>query len=289
MALTKHSKFGWIGTEFFDSTEAAAKAAAERGKGRESGTKAWYGATFEECLDRIVNGWKDGIQYLKSYDDSLLNPVQTNGNRWGNDVAGAYPLVPAFIAGDPMNMRRRKPSLTAKGAVRVFVSVAYSASFSNKEVAIRGAVIAELVTKLSITRPVELYVFAEMTGSAENDHKQNADNWQTSVIRIGMSPINIGVIAQALVNVSTLRRLMFAIGRYEGNIGWAGNDAYQFEDKQHDSYQAVWRDRLGAGPDDLILGGCTSANSSGAKMIADPKGWLNTQLVRYGLKTSEAI
>jgi hypothetical protein len=69
----------------------------------------WYGGvTFDEACQLAIHG---DVKLVEKSDALLAKferyAFETAGKGWRNDVTGGLPDVPAFIAGHPLNMRRR--------------------------------------------------------------------------------------------------------------------------------------------------------------------------------------
>ena len=60
--------------------------------------------------------------------------VQVLFPTWEQDIAGAFPDVPAFLAGDPQCMRRMANQVSDTRPIRIFVGMASSCTFSSEQV-----------------------------------------------------------------------------------------------------------------------------------------------------------
>ena len=75
----------------------------------------WYGtATYAEAETLANEGWEEGRARVRSELERAtviqqFNPAPT----WQADVAGAYPIVPLAVAGDPCNMVTTYPTEAA--------------------------------------------------------------------------------------------------------------------------------------------------------------------------------
>lgn len=152
-------------------------------------------------------------QVLAAMRDGLPAP---NLPRWERTVAGALPVVGAYMSGSPRAMMGRRPSQATP--VRVVASVAASQGWSAEEVAKRGAAVAALVARLSASRPVELWISCELR---TDDHVARAYR-----VRIPSAPLDVDRVAHALCSIEVLRKLFFTLshgraGEKDGCLGWA--------------------------------------------------------------------
>lgn len=101
-------------------------------EGRAAAGDSWYqdyyeagsvqfrqSASLQEAADLCRNGWPDGARRVSELRDKInaANPMGPRLIKWS--VAGAYPSIPRYLAGDPLHMRqldsaklRRRPVMT---------------------------------------------------------------------------------------------------------------------------------------------------------------------------------
>ena len=127
-----------------------------------------------------------------------------------DDVCGAYPNVPAFIAGHPLSMRRRERRQDEAAPLAIIVDLATSGTITADQIQTRGATILALVRALSAKRPVELWAGCLM----------NADTGTHCVAtfaRIETAPLDLATAAYVLTSASFPRRICYAIKRKHTN------------------------------------------------------------------------
>jgi hypothetical protein len=231
--------------------------------------------------------WNRGVATLPEFSTLLQHGDKTLENRvkgvWERyniaptrgivkarirDVAGGSPSVPAYLAGDPHCMKRRAP-IIASAPVRVFASIGCSMGIEADDVEKHGVLIAALVYRLALTRPVELYATTEYDvapfGSSENI---------LTAIKLATRPLNLSRITTMLAHPASQRTLMFAVSDIKNNhnIGWAFGKR-PFEDGNTDFYKEAW----GCRKDDLFIPGVHLEDP----LLRDPKGWLERTLALY--------
>jgi hypothetical protein len=252
----------------FDSTAELADYAnslKSRGQGGGSDT-AWYGGM---SWDAAVKAAREGDLGNVEASDALLSKfehlaLETHGKAWRNDVTGALPNVPAFIAGHPLNMRRRTRLESAAAPIAVIVDVTASAGVSAKNITTRGAAILALVRILATRRPVELWACAS-TG-ADSDR-----NGIHVAARLATAPMDLGTAAFALTHAAYLRRLGFAIGHEQG---FAGGWPYGSHHSNPDVMPAVMAPAFSHVGETL----CIEPMRGWDAIAAEPETWLENKL-----------
>lgn len=231
--------------------------------------------------------WNRGVATLPEFSSLLQHGDKTLENRvkgvWERyniaptrglvkarirDVAGGSPSVPAYLAGDPRCMKRRAP-IIASAPVRVFASVGCSQGIEADDVEKHGVLIAALVYRLALTRPVELYATTEYDVAPFG----SGDNILTA-IKLATRPLNLSRITTMLAHPASQRTLMFAVADTDDNhsIGWAFGKR-PFEDGNTDFYKEAW----GCRKDDLFIPGVHLEDP----LLHDPKGWLERTLAIF--------
>lgn len=211
----------------------------------------------------------EGRLSLVPQAEALLSQIETSGliargaPLYVNDVAGAFPNVPAFLSGQPECMFRRgeAETLSEQSPMTVYVDCCASAGVSAKKLQARGIAILALILALSERRPIDLYVFASLG---------EYDVATVPVVRIEARPLDIAAASYALTAAAFLRQMCMGWatpGGYRG--GWAfGLVPTNF------AHQAHMRTILGAEEQDLVI----HAAFSGDELVDKPLEWLKAQL-----------
>jgi hypothetical protein len=194
----------------FDSLSDLHAFLKRNGKARGAGVDdKWAGGSWETALNRCIVGNMD----LVAKSDALLDKfedvsVETPKKGWRNDIVGARPNVQAFLAGNPMSMRRRTQEDSAFSPVTVFVNTAASAMFDPEDVLKRGIAVLAFVRLLSMRRPVELYV-----GFVSQSYDKKVS---TQAIRVDTTPLDLARAAFMLGDVCFMRQLMINLSYHNG-------------------------------------------------------------------------
>lgn len=119
----------------------------------------WYGSTYHEFKQRIETGHNalvaDSDKHLALIEDQV---PMSRGWRNVDDVVGAVPNVPAFLAGHPQCMRRRQRTMRDTAPLAIYMDLTSSAGIDAEDVQKRGVVLLALTRLLVEHRPVELWV-----------------------------------------------------------------------------------------------------------------------------------
>jgi hypothetical protein len=103
-------------------------------------------------IEMAPHGWLDGIERVSKLREkiSLSHPTAKQATR--HDVAGAYPIVPRAVAGNPLHMRRIETSRTRKRPVVTLVTnISGNCMIPNKCFTNRAGVVAAIVDMIEAT------------------------------------------------------------------------------------------------------------------------------------------
>lgn len=247
--------------EFFDSLPKDAKKAR--------GAENWNGnQTYSQARKMLWQGDSDAVERSEKLLDQMeASGIELQTEYWDNDLAGAIPCIPSYLAGSPESMRRLVESTSETSPVKIFTSVCLSGGFSASEIEKRGTAILALVRKLSLIRPVELHIYADMHGRATDDTGDCA----IPVIKLDTAPLDLTTVSYALANPGFLRQLCFAWGDargFDGAWAWRGSPA---------TYTTRIREVLKAETQDMVINGAYLSDD----LMRNPLKWVNDQVVKY--------
>lgn len=195
----------------------------------------WNGnVTFDGAINLAYQGWPEGrSKIVKTLDAATYlqkNAVRPSINL---DVAGAYPIVPLAIAGDPAAMVDiGDVSAQARPIVRIWLNIGASVGVSETHLINRGVAILSHVDRLENEgKSVEV----TLVYSAFRD-KSGGDGLITKIIakRAG-EPLEIDRLAFALAHPAMVRRLMFRLLEQAPDLQYlSGNYGYPGDIKRTD-------------------------------------------------------
>lgn len=156
----------------------------------------WHGDTTVDFRRKAEVGDEKLVAESEKFLASVENQIPLSRG-WVNvdDVVGAIPNVPAFLAGHPQHMRRRQRMAKDNSPLTIFMDLTSSAGIDAKDVTKRGVVLLALTRMLVEHRPVELWV-----GTAKDQgYGSGCAAWKidTSPLDLARSAYHIGAAAMA--------------------------------------------------------------------------------------------
>ena len=165
--------------------------------------KGFAGATIPEALDRAING----NPALVPASDKLLarleaiNPPTSAWETQGA-VAGGVANVPAYLAGQPVNMRLRRRVENQGAPLAILIDLTVSAGVDHQTILRRGAATFALVRAAAAKRPVTLLVCCAL---------RMGDDDICATIPIDTAPLDLARAAWALGAPEMLRAVLFNV------------------------------------------------------------------------------
>jgi hypothetical protein len=229
----------------------------------------WMGGgqfTAEKAVECATMGIPDNVELIKAERRRAERlDVQVIYPSWQADICGAFPDVPSYLAGDPMNMRRLVNQVTETRPVRIFVGMASSCTFSAEQLAKRGALIAALALQLSKTRAVSVYA---INSGSTRKHARDGGYYDWSIMVKLPATLSASDMSYWLCHQASVRGLLYACERwFSGPLSWP-SDTFDL--------QRLW----GAGPQDLCIGFPIAASVPEAMMLSNPDKWMREALTR---------
>lgn len=242
---------------------------------------AWAGASAAATLVRAVSGHAP----LTAVCDRLLERMEsatdfaTARSVTVAAVAGGVPCVPAYLAGNPLSMRRRLRVLDDTAPLAVVVDMGVSASVQHDTIQRRGAAAVALVRLLAAVRPVSLWA---VTGQQISRHSDKAAN-AAFAVRLETAPLDVARAAWLLCAPEAFRRGAFAACQAIGGDA-TGRDV-NWLDNSHTRHHDLMRDCIPAltGHSDFVL--VPSLITAGATQFATDAtavAWVQEQLAQHG-------
>lgn len=245
-----------------DAGEAANVLGAAHGRSGNAGG-AWYGG---ESLADAVRYARMGNERLVSAAEEVLaqidGDIETRGHERQASMCGAYPVVPEFLAGHPMCMRRNVT--VERGPVRLIMDTTSSGMITAEALHKRGAVLLALTLLLAAEgRPVELHwtCALDAPGGA-----------CAVVVRCPTQPVNLGVCCHLLTSQAWTRGLGY--GYLMSTFGASG--AWPFNTPPCAAVTLAMREAYAMNPEDIYIPGISVYDA----LVNDPVTWINQQLAK---------
>lgn len=270
-AKTDHFRLGTL-SEFLDLAEKVpANVHTKEGCGSTwSGGLPWK-TTMGFCHNGDLSSVAKSDKLLSKLD---MFPAPTARHTWIDDVTGAFPNVPAYLAGQPLNMRRKVKQDNEFQPLAVVVNLLSSASVKASDVHARGIAILALVRALTAKRPVELWVGVTSQGKTSSESA-------SVYFRIETAPLDLARAAHLISHPSISRALAYSIlyDKFEvpSGIPFAYGAGMRGDDAQKVFHQTIAH----AFPhmsDVLAIPMLHGADQT----VSDPVAWIQEKVRHYG-------
>jgi hypothetical protein len=235
--------------------------------------------TLQSTCTKIVRGDNSRV----AMSDELLTKLEAvhaprQKFKWEHSVAGAKVDIGRFLAGDPLNMKRRIKRPTDEAPLAIIADVMISAGITAEQQAARGAAVLALVRALSDIRPITLYAFSGLDSSTGG---------QYNVIRMDTQPLDLSRASFLLQSAGVARCAAFAIAHH---YGFRGRWPYKRSvgagvAKNSPLYRDHIRDILaGIVPEEQFLYVASGylMDEHVPNLDKHPEQWLNEMIKRFG-------
>ncbi len=193
--------------------------------------------------------------------------------RCTDSIIGALPNIPAYLSGNPCNMRLRRRVTLDSAPLAIVVDLTSSAAIKNKDLERRGAAILALVRILSQRRPIELWA-----GTGLN----RGDGATLAYFKIDTAPLDLARAAYALIDPAVSRGLGYGVC-YTHGYDCGGSWPFQNHAKWRDHGHKILREIIPHNSEVLFLAPLLNSDDS----ISNPAKWLSDMIARFGGDTVE--
>jgi hypothetical protein len=242
------------------------------------------GLSVQKAIDYCFTGDTSAVPasdlLLSKMEEHILMP--STRALWTDDVAGAFPNIPAFIAGQPLNMRTRVKHQIDSAPLAIMVDLGISAAISAAQVSNRGTAILALVRALSAHRPIELWA---MDFGAADEGGMGLPNCVVVAARISTTPLDLSTASYALTHPAFVRQVLFSLETKYHNFvgGWPFRLNRALSRHEMEVLCAPMWPHVS---ETLALPGLHVADQS----MRDPEAWLKRQLSEHDpLKLEEVV
>lgn len=229
--------------------------------------KQFTGLSAEQAAERGITG----NNALVPEAEKLLSEIQTENltvpsSHWEPSVAGAFPVVPAFLANDPESMMRLAPASSSRAPIRIFVDLTSSADVSHEQLKRRGIALLAFAMIVSQERPCEFRVATVL------DAGQRGRNMSAVVFNIETMPLELATACHALTSQGITRGYGFDWLEEQAKAygGWAWGS------KPDAKYERLSRVAFGIGENDLYIAPMYSDDP-----FKSPVDWIRKKLARF--------
>jgi hypothetical protein len=245
--------------------------------GRVSGS--WYGCTYGEFKKRIETGDNSLVEAADKHLAMIEDQVpMSRGWRNVDDVVGAVPNVPAFLAGHPQCMRRRQRAMRDTAPLAIFMDLTSSAGIDAEDVQKRGVVLLALTRLLVEHRPVELWVGTALGSGGWRSGAVSA----TVAWRIDTAPLDLARAAYHVSATAMSRGFGYQMAHVELKMP---HGSWPFGDYSLHCRTAEERLKHTFAGQELLY---IPPIMLGDEMTKDPVGWVKRVMARYVGEVEEA-
>lgn len=225
----------------------------------------WCGDTYADTRRKADLGDESLVEasdrFLSEIEDQM--PV-SRAWRSVDDVVGAVPNVPAFLAGHPQHMRRRERTTRDSAPLSIYMDLTSSASIDAKVVGRRAVVLLALARLLVEHRAVTLWA------GVSQDVGRGAG---TVAWRIDTVPLDLARAAYQIGATAMARR--FGYGINHALNGSSGHWAFRSPELAARTGQQRMRSLLGS--DVLYVQHIHGTDP----LLRDPVAWLRKTMSQY--------
>jgi hypothetical protein len=237
---------------------------------------SWYGSSYEQFKQRVDTGDNSLVEESDKHLAKIEDQVpMSRGWRNVDDVVGAVPNVPAFLAGHPQCMRRRQRTMRDTAPLAIYMDLTSSAGISAEDVQKRGIVLLALTRLLVEHRPVELWVGTSLGSGASYRFGKSGPVSATVAWRIDTAPLDLARAAYHVSATAMARGFGYYMAHEELTMP---HGAWPFG--SHDLHCRTAEQRLAnvfAGQELLYI----PPIFLGDELTKDPVGWVKRVMARY--------
>lgn len=231
-------------------------------------------ASHTEAARKLAAGDPNGAAEARALVDRIAVTAETTRRTWAMGVAGAFPVVPAYLSGNPTNMRRRVSVRTESAPLRIWLGL--TTSQGTERSAMRGRAIGAMALAIALSshRHVTVMGFIGMGGA------KGGANFVTVPLPVDSDMAGVfGALADPVMARYTGFHL-HVINGGSGMIPWPWGQRPRMSETGDATMNPNVRDAIGAGPDDLILNGAHYDDSD--LIVSNPTEWVRRMLAQHG-------
>lgn len=243
------------------------------------GSDPWGGASIASGVKSLKEGDTTNLDAARA----ILDQIDTSGlvsefmPTLQVSVVGAFPSIPAYLAGSPEQMMHidyeEMPSPTSP--LNVYVETSVSEGVNLDQLLKRGVAVLAFVLAMEAIRPVNLYVACPMSPRGEKKYIVSCP-----IVKVASRPMDLGRAVFMLTSVTFARRMMFSAmykiagyKRYTGRIDWMNESGPTAKD-----YELRFRKLVGMQPTDVFLKG---GHLFDELMLRNPVQWVKNMIEKH--------
>lgn len=199
-------------------------------------------------------------------------------------VAGCYPVVAEFLAGEPECMRLPQEVNADSAPLSVFVELTCSATIEPAAMRTRGVAILAAIMALSAVRPITLEVGCVM-GASRRASGLNGERVSLVSVMLDTAPLDLATAAWMLSDVAAARRLIYGAAHvlHDFNGQWPEFFGAEYGAVESEAHCARVRELLDLPGDTLYIPAvCNYGNGNATSVFANPLKWCEGIVQQFG-------
>jgi len=246
---------------------------------------AFFGTTTgAQCLRNLRKGDDRNVAEAQRLLDQFSADLELAQVQDEPTVAGCYPVVAEFLAGEPECMRLPSPVGSESAPLSVFVDLTCSAGIHHGQMRQRGIAVLAAVMALSARRPITLEIGCVMGASRHAAGLKSGEDVSIISVVLDTSPLDLATAAWCLSDVAMARRVMYGASRYFHSMtgDWASLEGAQYAAVQSEPYCQRVRELLDLPGDTLYLPAVSNAESGNhAEVFRNPIKWCESIVQQF--------
>jgi hypothetical protein len=244
--------------------------------GRMFDSKWQDGLDFNQAVDKARTGDLARVQASDKIMSKLEDLVAFNTSQMQtvDAMTGGIPNVAAYLAGSPMNMRRRQRVALQAAPLNVIVDLGSSSGISAEQLARRGATILAFVRIMSAQRPVNLYL-----ATAFSPYSARESTAAGVAVRVDTSPLDLARASYAISGAAFPRHMMYSALIHETKC--SNHDSLPFPYSDIEFYRRnlhkFWERFVSVDTEETAVIGPLYLTDD----FADPEKWLREMVAKY--------
>jgi hypothetical protein len=258
---------------------------------RRSSGKFWGQTDWGQVCARAAMGYDQAVPDAQKLLTQLQASINIETATFEASVAGCFPCVPEFLAGEPECMMDQVMTDSDTAPLAIYIDLTTSEGITADQFHKRGIAVLALTMLLSSIRPVSLHICTVMGADHQTAQMKKAgERYSIITARIETSPLDLGRAAFALTDVAVPRRLFYASATKAHSFDgmWPKLNGSSMGQSTSGGYVQRVRELLDVGSEVLYIPAVSLFTGEAAQMVNDPVAWINDKLAQYGGVTAEA-
>jgi hypothetical protein len=257
-------------------------------RNRPSHPDAWSGGiVWSETMAKCAVGDDGAVPDARKLIEQLEASLSVSTTAYESSVAGCFPNVPEYLAGEPECMFEVTRVDSDTAPLAIYIDMTTGSNVTPGQYRKRGIAVLALAMMLSTVRPISLHVCT--TVAAENGRtelmKKNRESYSVITARVETAPLDLARAAFMLTNVAVPRQPFYAIADHEHGHShrFAEFKDVAYGDISCDKYAKRVADILNLDAETLYIRPVPWYGTHDSKeMVERPVEWLNKMLKQYG-------